>query len=366
MTSHTLETFQLGSLIVPRLWIGLWQLSSTAWGSASAAKIRQAMKRHVDHGYTAFADHYGSAELLFGQLRETEPPNTVVGTTKWCVFKQTEPTREVVEAAIRERNTRMRSTRVDLLQFHWQDYSDKGYLTAARHLRDLQREGVIANIGLCNFDTVRTDEICTELGPDVIVTNQVQFSLIDTRPLHGMADVCTKHKVKLLTYGTLCGGFLADAWLDKPEPDPYSGALTPSQRKYLDMILKVWGDWRLFQTLLATLRAIADRHDGASVANVATRWVLDHPFVGAVLVGKVYSSPLSSRISPLHLRGSRPPFPQFLSCTRLGVSEHPDDNLNVFRFTLTPHDRADIDAVLHRSNARRLPTLIGDCGAEYR
>jgi hypothetical protein len=81
-----------------------------------------------------------------------------------------------------------------------------------------------------------------------------------------MADVCEKHNIKLLTYGTFvriafyasahrlpayltsrllqppcppdcvvpsgkCGGFLADAWLDRPEPDPYSGALTPSQRK---------------------------------------------------------------------------------------------------------------------------------------
>ena len=31
----------------------------------------------------------------------------------------------------------------------------------------------------------------------------VKFSLVDTRPLHGMADVCQKHGLKLLTYGTL-------------------------------------------------------------------------------------------------------------------------------------------------------------------
>lgn len=55
--------------------------------------------------------------------------------------------------------------------------------------------------------------------------------------------------------------------------------------KYLDMILKAWGDWALFQTLLNVLRQIGDRHNGASIANVATRWVLDHSFVGAVLIG---------------------------------------------------------------------------------
>ena len=52
--------------------------------------------------------------------------------------------------------------------------------------------------------------------------------------------------------------------------------------------------------------------------------------------------------------------------TRLGVSEHPEDNLNVFKFRLSDTDRADIEAVLDRSNGRKMITLIGDCGAEYR
>jgi diketogulonate reductase-like aldo/keto reductase len=52
--------------------------------------------------------------------------------------------------------------------------------------------------------------------------------------------------------------------------------------------------------------------------------------------------------------------------TRLGVSEHPEDNLNVFKFRLSDADRADIEAVLDRSNGRKMITLIGDCGAEYR
>ncbi len=49
------------------------------------------------------------------------------------------------------------------------------------HLRDLQREGKISLLGLCNFDTIHMDEICTELGPDSIVSNQVQASLVLNR-----------------------------------------------------------------------------------------------------------------------------------------------------------------------------------------
>jgi len=334
------ETIVLGPFVVPRVWVGLWQLSSNAWGSAPASRIRQGMLRHAELGYNAFdmADHYGSAEILFGQFRQSLPSSTpVIGATKWCVFRPTDPTREVVESAVRERTKRMRTETVDLLQFHWQDYSDKGYLTALQVLQDLQHEGLISAVGLCNFDAIRTDEICTQLGPGFIVSNQVQFSLIDTRPLHGMADVCMRHNVKLLTYGTLCGGFLADKWLNQPEPDLYAGNLTPSQRKYLDVILKAWGSWTLFQTLLAVLRDVGDRHGGASIANVATRWVLDHPFVGAVIIG-----------------------------ARLGVSEHPEENQQAFGFTLSDEDRHEIETVLEQSNGRRMISTIGDCGAEYR
>jgi aryl-alcohol dehydrogenase-like predicted oxidoreductase len=59
-------------------------------------------------------------------------------------------------------------------------------------------------------------------------------------------------------------------------------------RQYLDMIVKAWGTWALFQRLLRCLRGIADRHGGISIANIATRWVLDQPCVGAVLVGELF------------------------------------------------------------------------------
>jgi hypothetical protein len=52
------------------------------------------------------------------------------------------------------------------------------------------------------------------------------------------------------------------------------------------MIVKAWGSWALFQELLVVLRGVGDRHSGASISNVATRWVLDQPAVGAVIIGE--------------------------------------------------------------------------------
>jgi hypothetical protein len=61
------ETMQLKDLKLPRIFCGLWQLSSPAWGSAPAPKIMKQFARHVQSGFTAFdmADHYGDAEIMF-------------------------------------------------------------------------------------------------------------------------------------------------------------------------------------------------------------------------------------------------------------------------------------------------------------
>lgn len=52
--------------------------------------------------------------------------------------------------------------------------------------------------------------------------------------------------------------------------------------------------------------------------------------------------------------------------TRLGLSEHPDENQDAYGFYLTMQDNCAIEAVLKRSNNRTVITTIGDCGAEYR
>jgi hypothetical protein len=63
------ESFRLGPFVVPRVWTGLWQLSSNAWGSAPVARVRQGMARHVRMGYTAFGElsSLGSTTIVSDQ-----------------------------------------------------------------------------------------------------------------------------------------------------------------------------------------------------------------------------------------------------------------------------------------------------------
>lgn len=55
-----IEKMKLGNLEFPRLFNGLWQLSSPAWGSATAEKQETALQELVEAGLyaTDMADHY--------------------------------------------------------------------------------------------------------------------------------------------------------------------------------------------------------------------------------------------------------------------------------------------------------------------
>lgn len=81
------ETFELNGTTLPRIFSGLWQLSSPAWGSASSQRMNAQLGKHVQSGFTAFdtADHYGDAELTLVSYflpspLEVERPLTVQGT----------------------------------------------------------------------------------------------------------------------------------------------------------------------------------------------------------------------------------------------------------------------------------------------
>jgi hypothetical protein len=47
--------------------------------------------------------------------------------------------------------------------------------------------------------------------------SQVQFSLLDRRPLNGMLQYCQQRGIKLMTYGSVAGGLLSDKYVEEPK-----------------------------------------------------------------------------------------------------------------------------------------------------
>ena len=324
-------------LRICRILNGMWQVSGAHGPIDPEAAVRN-MFNYLDFGFTTWdlADHYGPAEDFIGEFRRqlaasrgTEALSDFQAFTKW-VPRPGNMTRGLIEENIAVALRRMDVDTLDLLQFHWWDYKDTSFLDALTYLYQLQDEGKIRHLGLTNFDTEHLNSVLDH-GIKV-VSNQVQFSLIDRRPEVQMIQVCQERNIQLLTYGTVCGGLLSEKYLGQPEPKG-SVLNTASLSKYAKMV-DVWGGWGLFQELLVTLKSLGDKH-GASIANVAVRYVLDRPTVAGVIIG-----------------------------ARLGVSDHREENARAFDFTLDKQDHDRIEAILRRS--RDLYQLIGDCGDEYR
>jgi aryl-alcohol dehydrogenase-like predicted oxidoreductase/enamine deaminase RidA (YjgF/YER057c/UK114 family) len=325
-------------LEISRIVTGLWQVADMERDSRplDLDAAAGAMLAYRDAGFDSFdmADHYGSAEDIAGRflaLAKTRAPGTAGSTrptvfTKWCPTPQ-EMTPARVRAGIQRSLDRLGVSTIDLLQFHWWNFEHPGYLDAMRELAALRREGVIAQLGVTNFDTDHLRLLVKHGIP--IVSNQVCFSLLDRRAAERMSEFCREHGVGLLAYGTLAGGLLSERWLGVAEP-PAPAIADWSKMKYKRFVDAI-GGWAVLQQILTALSRVAKKH-GASIANVATRWVLDQPAVAAIIVG-----------------------------ARLGEREHRADNLAVFAIALDHDDRAVIAAAL--AATKRLP---GDCGDEYR
>ncbi|HIK26548.1 MAG: aldo/keto reductase [Oscillatoriaceae bacterium SKW80] len=320
-----------------RILNGMWQVSGYH-GHINPKNAIQSMFKYVDAGFTTWdlADHYGPAEDFIGEFRrqlaatrgETALEN-IQAFTKW-VPRPGKMTKKIVEENINISRRRMGVDCLDLLQFHWWEYRDQNYLDALRYMTELQEEGKIKYLGLTNFDTSHL-KIILDCGIK-IVSNQVQFSIIDRRPEQQMIKFCLEHNIKLLAYGTVCGGLLSEKYLGQPEPKRAMLA-TASLNKYKNMI-DAWGGWNLFQELLQVLKEIADKHK-VSISNVAVRYIIEKPAVAGAIVG-----------------------------VRLGLSEHLEENARVFDFKLDAEDYSQIDAICEKS--QDLYELIGDCGDEYR
>ncbi|EFQ35807.1 endoribonuclease L-PSP [Colletotrichum graminicola M1.001] len=321
-----------GSIEIPRMLHGLWQLAGGHDRDVDVAAAAEAMGPLIDVGLDGFdmADHYGPAELVVGRHNLTSSRRPITAFTKWCPPESGDRSFATAEAAVDLALRRMAQERVALMQYHIWDYSDDTYLCNLAHLGALQRQGKISHVGVTNVDAAHL-ELLLDSGY-AIATNQVSCSVVDRRLVRGrMAGVCARRGVGVLAYGTLLGGFLSEKWIGAPEPTSAEG-LNWSLRKYLRFI-RAAGGWAAFQGVLKAVAAVAEKH-GVPVAAVATRWVLDIPVVKAVIVG--------ARLS--------------------GESgKYTAGNLAAFGLSLDDEDRT---AIAKAQEA--LADIPGDCGDEYR
>lgn len=301
------ENFELRpGYSISRVIRGGWQLAG-GHGTVDRKMAVADLSACYDAGIFTFdcADIYTGVEELIGEFREdygrgkgVEALKSLKVHTKFVPDLEilTIITKAHVRGVIDQSLQRLRTEQLDLVQFHWWDYSVPGGTQTAIWLKELQAEGKINLLGGTNFDAPHTAELLAAGIP--LASMQVQYSLLDARPQHGLIDLCKENNVYLLCYGSVAGGFLSDAWLGRSEPTP------PFENRSLTkykLIIDDFGGWDIFQELLRVLRKIADRHE-ADIATVASRVILDRPQVGAVIIGARNRSHLLANMAIMRVK----------------------------------------------------------------
>ncbi|WP_119307840.1 aldo/keto reductase [Cohaesibacter haloalkalitolerans] len=264
--------------------------------------------------YTGVEEIIGDFRKVYGDRYGAEALDAIHVHTK-CVpdlDKLSSLTRVQLQETIDRSRVRLGVERLDLVQFHWWDYELGDWLEAMHWLHEFQQEGRLRFLSCTNFDSDHVTTMKAEGLP--LATIQLQYSLLDRRPEKHMASLATAHDFHFLCYGTVAGGFLSDRWLGVAEPQ---GELENRSLTKYKLIIEDFGGWELFQSLLQTLRSIADRHE-TDISTIASAAVLTRPHVAGVIVGARNRS-------------------------------HLDANLGIGAVTLSPEDLSRIEAILDQS-----------------
>jgi len=279
--------------VISRVIKGGWQLAGDH-GSVDRHSAIADMETFLDAGINTFdcADIYTGVEEMIGEfIAEIRRRRGGELADSICIHTKLVPDlgsladfdHKDVEAIIDRSLNRLQIQRLHLVQFFWWDMSIGNPVKSLEVLKNLQEKGKIKNLGVTNWDIENTKKF-SEAGFD-IVSNQIQYSILDRRPENGLSDWTANNNMQLICFGVLAGGFLTDNWLGKP--DPGFRFENRSLTKYR-LVIDEFGTWDEFQTLLKALKEIGTRYD-VCLSAVAIRYMLERPNVAATIIGARYA-----------------------------------------------------------------------------
>jgi aryl-alcohol dehydrogenase-like predicted oxidoreductase len=286
---NTSRTSLQADYSISRIIKGGWQLAG-GHGSFDRQQAIDDMLTFVEQGITTFdcADIYTGVEDMIGEAihelrqRESGPVEDRIQVHTKLVpdlARLADIRHDEIEAIVNRSLKRLQLEQLHLVQFFWWDLSVGDALASLDVLKRLRQEGKIRYLGCTNWDQVSMQPFVD--NDFDMVSAQVQYSLLDSRPDGAFSHWCEHNSIQILCYGVLAGGFLTDRWLN--QPDPGFEFENRSLIKYR-LIIEDFGGWELFQSLLNVLNDIGREH-GVPLSAIAAAHMLEQPQVAAVIIG---------------------------------------------------------------------------------
>ena len=299
---------QLGpdGLTVPEIGLGCWQLGG-GWGNDWNDDIaQQTLRTAIDAGvrFIDTADVYGdgASERSIGRFLAARQDTDIVVATKLgrAGFYPDGYTRASLREATQRSLERLRVDALDLTQLHCvpTDVLRQGHVFD--WLRELQQEGLIKRWG-ASVESVEEGLIC--LAQDGLASLQVIFNIFRQKPAEELFPRAADRKVGIIVRLPLASGLLggkitrATTFRDDDHRNfNRDGAMFNVGETFAGLELE--------RGIAATEQVAALVPAGMTMAQMALRWILDHPQVSVVIPGasrpdQVRANVDAARVAPL-------------------------------------------------------------------
>lgn len=244
--------------------------------------VRFALDQGINLIDTADVYSRGESETLLGAALRGIRDRVVLATKARLPMSDTDfnhsgATRQNLVREVEASLRRLQTDYIDLYQIHGWD-SLTPLEETLRTLDDLVRSGKVRYIGLSNY---LSWQAATALGLQErehlakYITAQMYYSLVGRELEHEFVSFAEYHRIGILVWSPLAGGFLSGKY-DRQRPPP------PDTR-FADAGRFVPFDLERGYRIIEALKAVAERH-AATPAQIALAWLLSRPVVSSVII----------------------------------------------------------------------------------
>ena len=200
--------------------LGTWALGGGKdWGETAEKEAQETLQTALDNGINLIdtAPIYGAglSEERVGRALKGRRSQVLLATKCGISLHDGRPDHDLhpksIVAECENSLRHLQTDYIDLYQIHWPD-PKVPLADSLGALVQLQKQGKIRSIGVCNFSIEQLKDACV-LAP--IVSVQGQLSLLNTDALE-MIAFCAKHGISFWAYGALGGGILSGKYKQMP------------------------------------------------------------------------------------------------------------------------------------------------------
>lgn len=193
--------------------------------------------------------------------------------------------RKHVIASIEGSLRRLRTDHVDILQIHCWDRATPIEETLTT-LDRLVQDGKVRYLGSSNlvgWQLQKMIDTSRRLGLEAFVSHQPQYNLLARETEWEVLEVCAAEGVGVIPWSPLRGGWLSGRYTRDMAGPPAGSRVETADKEGWDETWARYANERTW-SIVDELGRIADSH-GRTHAEVALRWVAQHPAVTAPIIG---------------------------------------------------------------------------------